>query len=63
MKLDVYIPTYKPHFKYLNKVVDMYLNSTEKPDNIVISVSDYKDMDKILFDEILCLFKNSLCDP
>jgi hypothetical protein len=52
MKLDVYIPTYPPHFRYLNKVVDMYLKSTEKADNIVISVSGYKDKNKSFFDDL-----------
>jgi len=52
MKLDVYIPTYKPHFKYLNKLVDMYLKSTETPDNIVISVSNYVESDKSLFEDL-----------
>ena len=52
MKLDVYIPTYPPHFPYLNKVVDMYLKSTEKAENIIISVSGYKDVNKIFFDDL-----------
>ena len=52
MKLDVYIPTYQPHYKYLERVVDMYLNSTEKPNNIVISISGYKENDKKFFDSL-----------
>ena len=60
MKLDVYIPTYPPHFPYLNKVVDMYLKSTEKAENIIISVSGYKDVNKIFFAILLILVFFSL---
>lgn len=52
MKLDVYVPTYPPHFPYLNKIVDMYLKSTEKANNIIISVSGYRDENKSFFDNL-----------
>ena len=52
MKTDVFITTYPPHFNYLNRIVDMYLNSTVKPDNIVISVSSYNENQKNFFDDL-----------
>lgn len=41
MKISIYIPTIPSHFKYLNNIIDIYLNkSTIKPDEICIGVSE-----------------------
>jgi hypothetical protein len=43
MEISLFIPTIPEHIKYLDNILDIYLNkSSIKPDEIIVSVSNYK---------------------
>ena len=49
-KISVFIPTIPDHFTYLDKILPIYIDkSVEKPDEIVVSVSQCDDIPNLKF--------------
>lgn len=59
MTVSVFIPTTPNYIKYLNSILDAYINdSTVKPDEIVVSISNYKEIDNVLMENLIKKFNH-----
>lgn len=57
--ISIYIPTIPEHIKYLERILSIYLNkSTVKPNEIVVSVSNYKATPPELLIPIMSNYQN-----
>lgn len=61
MTVSVYIPTIPNHIKFLDKILNSYLiKSTVKPNQIIVSVSNFNEIDKELYHKIKNNYTNVL---
>jgi hypothetical protein len=59
MKISLFIPTIPEHIKYLHDILSIYINeSTVKPDEIIVSVSNYKVIPINLLNPIIENYQN-----
>jgi hypothetical protein len=52
MKIIVFIPTFPRDFNYLDEIINMYINGSILPNNIIISVGSYNFKYKDFFDNL-----------
>jgi len=61
MTISVYIPTTPKHLKFLDNILDSYINkSTILPDQIVVSISDFNNIDHFIYGNLKIKYKNVL---
>lgn len=61
MTISVYIPTIPNHLKYLDKILNTYLHkSTVLPDQIVVSISNFKNVEMSLYEGLKNKYKKVL---
>ena len=58
LKMNVFIPTMPRDFKYLKEIVLRYMNGSQQPNKIIISISSYKFENKLFFDDIEKMYNN-----
>jgi Glycosyl transferase family 2 len=58
MTISLIIPTTPNHFKYLKCVLSHYLNGTVLPDEVIISISNSHQIDRVLIDSLKNDYEN-----
>jgi hypothetical protein len=59
MKISLVIPSTPNHFRYIDCILKNYENGTEKPDEVIISVSEGNRINSQLIEELKSKYSNS----